>query len=920
MVGKYVPRSELGVGAMGAVYLCSQPGLERPVAVKVMIAGRHASREQILRFQREAWAAAQLSHPNVLQIYDVGSDGALNYFVMEYVDGRSLDELIGSAELTLQRSLRLVAQVASALQAAHARGIIHRDIKPSNILINQEGQPKLADFGLAKSLHDSLDLSGSGDIIGTPRYMSPEQALAGPGEIDHRTDLYSLGAVMYEMLTGCPQVDGSNPLAILRQLIDENPVPVRQRNSAVPEEVATICERAIARDKEARFASAAELAEAIESFLAAHPDWDGSSSAAKVRAGPLATLDLASLSPASLLSLPRPWSRRRTLAAVLGGGLSLSLIGLAVLSPARSYLGMGVSQETADEEPSVAPDAAPSIPDRVKSVEPRRTAKPAGKSAKQRSSAVDPTTRALAAARELLQSAGSPSLARASGTRDRFKSLLEDLSSVLKSTPNNAEVRYLRGSVFRRAGEPSSAILDLAQVLKRDPKNLDARAERLLAGYQLYVLYMGNLNEQILRPIPIEHLEEDLRILLQAGDPGQRHLARMIEALARQDYEKAGKLAAEPTPPGVTSEDLADFQMVEADALFHVAEEAHRAEGAAAASGSPEPEKDRLRQARQALARKALAALRLGLTANPNHIGLLFLKADTLQRIADWETTDDDEQSAGVGRQRLAFDAALDRLRETALIGGCDHAIARAMILFDFGRESLALDRVNDALSCQPQVPYVHTFKAWLRLMAPSDGLLTAEEITRILNDFQAAFDHPDDFNSYFVRALLLAATSRWEEARSDLRTCRRMLAKLGRDSLPTSVSPYNNWLAQASTAPPTRYVYTTSDMVAKLPVVDDLKIRLAETVLKRLDNPQLVQSEGIRDDELKNMKGWTHYRLAVSYAARNEKRRVLEHVKAALELHRPDLTSKTFRNDASVNQWNNDPEFNRLYEQYDKS
>src|SRR5262245_11047971 len=129
-VGKYQPLRRLGVGAMGAVYLCSQPGLERPVAVKVMIAGRHASPEQILRFQREARAAAQLAHPNVLQIYDWGSEGELNYFVMEYVDGWSLDRLIGSSILTQERALRLIAQVAGALHAAHAQGIIHRDIKP----------------------------------------------------------------------------------------------------------------------------------------------------------------------------------------------------------------------------------------------------------------------------------------------------------------------------------------------------------------------------------------------------------------------------------------------------------------------------------------------------------------------------------------------------------------------------------------------------------------------------------------------------------------------------------------------------------------------------------------------------------------------------------------------------------------------
>jgi serine/threonine-protein kinase len=151
-IGKYEVVERLGAGAMGVVYKCRQPGLDRQVAVKVLLAARHSSGDQLQRFQREARAAAQLTHPNVVQVYDVGRDGDLDYFVMEYVEGNSLDRLIGTPLLTVERSLRLLVHLAMALEAAHRRGIIHRDVKPSNILLDDAGRPKLADFGLAKAL------------------------------------------------------------------------------------------------------------------------------------------------------------------------------------------------------------------------------------------------------------------------------------------------------------------------------------------------------------------------------------------------------------------------------------------------------------------------------------------------------------------------------------------------------------------------------------------------------------------------------------------------------------------------------------------------------------------------------------------------------------------------------------------------
>jgi serine/threonine protein kinase len=267
VVGKFEVIARLGGGAMGVVYKCRQPGLDRPVAVKVLLSKQHANAEQVLRFQREAKAAAGLTHPNIVQVYDVGTDSDFNYIVMEYVDGWPLDTLIGTPVLTVEITLRLVYHVARALQAAHGQGIIHRDIKPSNILIQRSGQPKLADFGLAKSVLDSEKLSKSGDLIGTPRYMAPEQALAEAEQIDARADVYSLGAVMYEMLTGKAPADGPNILSIIRKVSDEEPTPIRQVKPDVPEEVAAICHRALCKDRQTRYQTAAQLADAVQDYL-----------------------------------------------------------------------------------------------------------------------------------------------------------------------------------------------------------------------------------------------------------------------------------------------------------------------------------------------------------------------------------------------------------------------------------------------------------------------------------------------------------------------------------------------------------------------------------------------------------------------------------------------------------------------------
>jgi tetratricopeptide (TPR) repeat protein len=884
-IGKYKVLSRLGVGAMGVVYQCSQPGLERLVAVKVMIAGRHASAEQILRFQREAWAAAQLVHPNIVQIYDVGTEGELHYFVMEYVDGWPLDRLIGKPALTLERTLRLVAQVARALQAAHDRGIIHRDIKPSNIIVHRSGQPKLSDFGLAKRLDSGQNLSNSGAIIGTPRYMSPEQVLAVPSEVDARTDIYSLGAVLYEMLTGQPPVDGGNVLTILRKLSDEDPVPVRELKPDVPDGVAAICGRAMAKDTAARYASASEFASAVETYLlsgflistAAGAPLPGSSSSAD--APPPARI------------------RRRRL--VLAGALAAGalLLGLSVL--------FGRVGRPADTRTAPAPEreAAPGA-------EEVRLPLPADAAKKPRPVpplARDRVAEVVALAREM---SDSPGLASKETPRERWKTLLEQLTSVVLLYPDHHEARFLRAHVHRQAGQYLAAIEDLNRLLRQEPKNLRAVTEHLLANYQLHILYLGNFNEPLLRPFRWDRVSDDVRALRKDGDATQKYLATLIEALARRQYDQAGELAEKRlSSAAVRAEDVPDVSLVEADALLRRVEKAYEDW-----ANAPDKDKEDKQKRHEQLVRLANAAIRRGLDANPHHVGLLFLKADTFQRAAVWGTAENEDRSAMLRRQRVAFDTALDRLRNATSVGDGETAIAWAVLLNNFGRDQQAQERVNDAL----KVPYAHTLRAWLRLQAPADGPLNAADVNRILHDFEPAFDSPpEDFNTYFVRAMLRAAAGRWDDARADLRDCRK---RLGANALPTQDGTYGEWLARADNKQPqdTRYLDATLNVLWYLNVPEDLRVGLAEEVLRRLSDPNVAAQEKLLAEEVKNRKGWTHFRLAKSFAQKNDKAAVLRQIEAALAVKLADLKPAAFRADGAFSGWNEDPEFVALYKRYE--
>jgi serine/threonine protein kinase len=869
-IGKYEILERVGTGAMGVLYKCRQPGLDRPVAVKVLLAARHASSEQVQRFQREARAAACLTHPNVVQVYDVGTDGDLTYFVMEYVDGCSLERLIGTPSLSLPVALRLLVHLAGALQAAHDQGIIHRDLKPSNVLISRLGQPKLADFGLAKSLHDTQALSGSGDVVGTPRYMSPEQVLAEPGALDGRTDVYSLGVVMYEMLTGRPPVDGPNVLAIVRQLSDGEPPPLRQLNPDVPEEVAAICRRAMARDRDARFPTAGAFADALQAYL-----FDQLLDRTDPSGGHAREF-LTALPP---LVLPSDRQPRRPRRAVLVAALAVLALGTGAAAPfALRWF-----------------PRAPAPTDRADDELPQLRA------------------RLLAETRDQLS--GATRLPETTTPRDWLNGLLEDLTAFLKRSPGDVEVRLLRARVLRRGGEDLAAVEDLAPVLQHDPHHLEARTERLLANYRVHILYLGNFREPTLQPPGLGAVGNDLKVLLEEGDAGQKALAVLIRALAGPDAAAAARLvqpepAAAQAPAGMAR--LPDLAMVQADALFRAAEQAFAEEQAA--EGEARAAK---RWVREDLAHRAALVLRRGLDAEPNHVGLLFLKANSFQRRARWETSEkEDERDALLHRYKPAFETACDRLRRATLRTGCDTYLARAVLLSNFGRDEQAKDQLQDAFSSRPLLAYLYPLRAWLELQSPPDGLLNAEEVDRMLRDLEPAFETPpDDFRPFLVRALLLATAGHWDDARRDLRECRR---KLGPGELPPAVASYRDWLTQAG-ASTTEFLAATRDLLDSYAVPPDLRLRLGRDLLQRLGDAAVVAQDGLKDDQVRDLKGWTHFHLAQVCAQKEDRPGVLQHVRAALQLHVPDLTPQTCRQDGTLGAWNEDKEFVALYGQFEK-
>jgi len=259
-LGRYVIQSELGRGAMGVVYKALDSVLERPVAVKtvnITLEREYADKYE-KRFYQEARAAGSLNHPNIVTIHDVGKAGDVVFMAMEYIEGVELRTLIGEGQpLRVAQALSIAAQIAEGLAYAHQRGVVHRDVKPANIMVLANGPVKITDFGIAR-MRGSRDLTQTGMLLGSPKYMSPEQVIGK--RADHRSDIFSLGVILYEMLCGAAPFNGENVTALMYQIVNFVPPAPSSVNQAVPEMLDYIVAKMIAKPVEERYADAAELA------------------------------------------------------------------------------------------------------------------------------------------------------------------------------------------------------------------------------------------------------------------------------------------------------------------------------------------------------------------------------------------------------------------------------------------------------------------------------------------------------------------------------------------------------------------------------------------------------------------------------------------------------------------------------------
>ncbi|MHC5040109.1 MAG: protein kinase domain-containing protein, partial [Planctomycetota bacterium] len=316
-LGPYRILEEIGRGGMGVVYKAFHPQLKRTVALKVLIAGEDASEEAILRFHREAEAVAKLGHhPHIVPVYDIGRAGRLHYFAMHFVEGRSLDRIIDEGEIAPKRAAVITKKLAEALHHAHQHGVLHRDIKPANVLMaftrlegepkseipnpksqipningkkmegsapvggwdlevggsaREGGEPMLTDFGLAKDVESESQMTRSGVTLGTPQYMPPEQADGRVADIDERSDVYSLGATLYEMLTSHPPFEGAQIMEVIRKVLSHDPVSPRKGNPKVSRDLETICLKCLEKNPDRRYADAVSLAEDLGHLLEGAP-------------------------------------------------------------------------------------------------------------------------------------------------------------------------------------------------------------------------------------------------------------------------------------------------------------------------------------------------------------------------------------------------------------------------------------------------------------------------------------------------------------------------------------------------------------------------------------------------------------------------------------------------------------------------
>src|SRR5437870_2049956 len=339
--GDYELLEEIARGGMGVVTRARHLKLERIVAAKMILAGQFASKQIIQRFRGEVMAAALLQHPNIVAIHDVGIHDGQHYFSMDYVEGQSLSQLVGNRPLPPAKAARYVKLIAEAIHYAHQQGILHRDLKPSNVLVDASDQPRITDFGLVTRLsteHRSVvtnhsrtsgpidqssvfssqfsDLTLTGQMLGSPNFMPPEQANPQRGKVGRHSDVYGLGAILYYLLTARPPFQAESFESVINQLLNTEPVSPRLLNPSVPPDLETICVKCLQKEPSRRYQSARELADELDRFLSGKP----------IHARPVSRVERA-----------WRWCRRNRPLALTGAAVIILLVTLAVGSPIAAF-------------------------------------------------------------------------------------------------------------------------------------------------------------------------------------------------------------------------------------------------------------------------------------------------------------------------------------------------------------------------------------------------------------------------------------------------------------------------------------------------------------------------------------------------------------------------------------------------------
>jgi serine/threonine-protein kinase len=473
-IAGYEILGELGRGGMGVVYQARQVGLNRLCAIKMILGGGHAGPEILARFKTEAEAIAQLQHPNIVQVYEIGTEGGHPFFSLEYVDGKSLDRFIDGAPQPPREAVRLMQAICTGVEFAHRRGIVHRDLKPANILLTQDGTPKITDFGLAKRLQEEdRGQTRTGAVLGTPSYMAPEQAQGRGKDVGPLADVYSLGAILYDMLTGRPPFRGETVLDTLQQVQTLEPLPPVRLVPKVPRDLETICLKALAKSPAKRYASAAAMAEDLRRVQAGEPI--------------LAR-------PASWAERTVKWVRRRpTLASLIG----VSCLGLVAI---LTFGGLWLNSErlAAEEHQRQQAQLADSERQRRLEAETQKNAIQAqqAETQRQRDRAAANFRQALQAVDEMLTRVATADLALEPRTEQVRLKLLEKArqfyQDFLREAGDDPSVRYEAGRAYQRVGDVHRflsqydeaekhyrlALARFAEMLAKDPRRTDVLQSR----------------------------------------------------------------------------------------------------------------------------------------------------------------------------------------------------------------------------------------------------------------------------------------------------------------------------------------------------------------------------------------------------------------------------------------------------------